>query len=203
MRSVVYIAVAVVVSASVVVPSVRACAQSPQTVQSIATGTRVRITAPGALTPARQAGQLLGIHADTLVLLPDGGAASLTLPLAEVTGVEMSRRRHRATGTGILIGVLAGGATGGVIGAATYQESKPSELIDPIGRSASAAAGGILGAVVGGVLGAFVGHAHQSDDWAKVPLAQRAAFFLSPNHLKVTPARRGVGLSLGLRFGGA
>ena len=205
MRSiVVYIAVSVIVSACVTVPSVRACAQSSQTVHSIANGTRVRITAPGALTPARQAGQLLGMRADTLVLLPDGREAPLALPVAEVTGVEVSRRSHRSTGTGILIGVLAGGATGVIVGAATYQESKPSQLIDPVGRSASAAAGGILGALVGGVTGAFVGHAHQSDDWAIVPPAQRAAaFLLAPNHLSITPRGRGIAWSLGLRFRGA
>ena len=204
MRSVVYIAVSVLVSGSAVVSTIPAGAQSPQSVGSIATGTRVRITAPAALTPARQAGRLLGLHADSLDLLPDGAESSRTIPLSDVVGAEVSRRRHRATGTGVLIGVLAGGATGGVIGAATYQESKPSELIDPIGRSASSAVGGVLGAVVGGVIGAFVGHAHQSDDWTKVPVVQRAATLLSaPNYLNITPAAGGVALTFGLRFGGA
>lgn len=212
--TVLYIAVAVLVAGSVLVPSVRARAQNPHAVQSIAAGTRVRITAPGALTPARQAGQLLALHPDTLVLLPDGSAASLALPLAGVTGIEVSRRRHRSTGTGILIGVLAGGATGAAVGAATYKTPKPSAgcadaqfICGPfgvLGRGGATTGGALLGAVVGGVVGGFVGHAHQSDDWATIPFARRAAALLSaPNHLSITPAKGGVALSFGLRFGGA
>lgn len=203
MRStVVYIAVAVLAPVSVVVPGLQAVAQGPAAVQSITAGTRVRITAPGAITPARQAGRLLSLQPDTVMMLPDGGAASVALPLANVAGIEVSQRQHRRTGTGILVGILAGGATGLLVGAATYQDSKPSQLIDPIGRSASAGVGGLLGAVVGGAAGGLVGHAHQSDDWTKVSLSQRAvALLMAPNHLSIAPGRGGVALLFGLRFG--
>ena len=195
---------------TVLVPNSLVRAQSPG---SLPPGTRIRITAPSALTPARQTGSVLALRSDTLLLQPDGGAESLALPLAAVTELEVGHRGHRSTGTGFLLGVLVGGATGAGVGAAAYQNPKPcpsSQSYCGFGnltsRGVDATVLGVLGGLVGGIVGAFVGHAHQSESWQQVPLALRAAQDgAASRHLGITtnPAGRGVALSIGLPFGGA
>jgi len=187
-------------------------AQAARDSAAFPSGTRVRVTAPGVLTPSRQSGRVLTSRSDTLSLQPDGGAAPFALPWAAVTNLEVSRGRRRSTLNGFAIGALVGGVSGAVIGAATYQETKPSAgcpgtedfcitgpLFD-IGRGGSAALLGGLGALVGGVTGALIGHAHERDMWEKVPLRLQPALL----HAKPTPlgaaAAPGATLSLALQF---
>lgn len=204
--------VAVILCIATVLPLHPSHAQAAHDSATFPSGTRVRVTAPGVLTPSRQSGRVLTSGADTLSLQPDGGAAPFVLPWAAVTDLDVSRGRHRSTFRGFVIGALVGGVSGAVIGAATYQETKPSAgcpgtedfcitgpLFD-IGRGGSAALAGGLGALVGGVTGALIGHAHQDDTWEKVPLRLQPARL----HAKPTPLGAGTApgatLSLALRF---
>lgn len=204
--------VVVILCIATVLPSHASHAQAARDSAAFPSGTRVRVTAPGVLTPSRQSGRVLTSRADTLSLQPDGGAAPFALPWAAVTDIDVSRGRHRSTLRGLVIGVLVGGVSGAVIGAATYQETKPSAgcpgtedfcitgpLFD-IGRGGSAALAGGLGALVGGVTGALIGHAHQDDAWEKVPLRlQPALLHARRTHLGATAAP-GATLSLALQF---
>jgi hypothetical protein len=187
-------------------------AQAPRAAATVTPGTRVRVTAPGALTPSRQAGRVLTTRADTLSLQPDDSVTVLTLPWTAITDLEVSRGQHRSTLNGAFIGALVGGVSGAVIGAATYEKSKPSggcggtqefcisgPLFD-IGRSGSAALAGALGAVVGGVTGALIGHAHQRETWEKVPLRLQPALLPTRPTLLGAAAAPGATLSLALRF---
>lgn len=204
--------VAVILCIATVLPLHPSHAQAAHDSATFPSGTRVRVTAPGVLTPSRQSGRVLTSGADTLSLQPDGGAAPFALPWAAVTDLDVSRGRHRSTFRGFVIGALVGGVSGAVIGAATYQETKPSAgcpgtedfcitgpLFD-IGRGGSAALAGGLGALVGGVTGALIGHAHQDDTWEKVPLRlQPALLHARPTHLGAGTAP-GATLSLALQF---
>lgn len=142
-----------------------------QTPRSLVSGTRVRITAPGTLTPERQTGRVLALRPDTLLLQPDGGAASLALPLTAVTDIEASHGRHRSTGVGILIGLLAGGATGAVVGAATYQ--KPPGGCDLVSAQPKSCSAFDLGrGFQTGVLGVLGGVARRGGGrlrWSRAP----------------------------------
>lgn len=204
--------VVVILCIATVLPSHPAHAQAARDSATFPSGTRVRVTAPGVLTPSRQSGRVLTSRADTLSLQPDGGAAPFALPWTAVTDLDVSRGRHRSTFRGFVIGALVGGVSGAVIGAATYQKTKPSggcpgtedfcitgPLFD-IGRGGSAALAGGLGALVGGVTGALIGHAHEDDTWEKVPLRlQPALLHARPTHLGAATVP-GATLSVALQF---
>ena len=178
-------------------------AQAPEL--ALAPGSRVRVTAPGVLTPARQSGRVLATSRDSLRVQLDGGADSLWLSRALFTELEVNRGPHRSTGKGIVLGMLSGAALGAVIGAATYQPPKPCANCwfgaPDFGQGGQALIAGVAGALVGAVVGAFVGHYHQSDGWERVPPGPLASLLRTgPDHLSVASGGRGAALSLALQF---
>lgn len=62
-------------------------AQAPEL--ALAPGARVRVTAPGALTPARQSGRVLAASRDSLRVQLDGSTDSLWLARALLTELEI------------------------------------------------------------------------------------------------------------------
>ncbi len=151
-------------------------------------GQRVRITAPGALTPTRQAGRLISIRGDTILMQPDGGAESLAVPRAAITDMEVSHGRHLSTGSGIIIGALVGGVAGAVAVAGTPGDKSScppqprgglgcgvGQSIDSALRPAAEIAAGVVGMIVGGAVGALIGHAHESENWESVSPGEKLA----------------------------
>jgi hypothetical protein len=150
---------------------------------TVAPGQRVRITTSGALAPVRQAGRVLSVQADSILLEPDGGAQPVAFPRFAITDMEVSRGQHRSTAAGIVIGVLGGGAAGVIAVAATPSKPGQDEL-DVISTGQAEAILGMFGAIVGGIVGGLVGHAHRSENWAQVPPLQK--FSVTP---MITPGR--------------
>jgi hypothetical protein len=186
-----------------VASAAKATAQSATTVSP---GARIRITAPGALSPAEQSGRLVSLRSDSLVLQPDGSESALAVPSASVTELDVSDGQHTRTGRGLAIGALVGAGVGAGIGAATYSnpECKGGNFGECLGAGIAAAGGrggraaalGLLGAVSGAVVGALVGHAHSSDDWRRVNNPVASLFRIVPEHLSVAPLPRGLAVSL-------
>ena len=90
-----------------------------QRVGPVAVGDRVRITSPA--LPAPLYGQVTGgVGADTITVATAGDAARVTLPIAAIQRIDVSRGRHAARGAaagvgiGAGIGLVAGGVAVGV-----------------------------------------------------------------------------------------
>ena len=183
-----------------------------QTTASIAPGTRIRVTAAGVLTPEQQAGRLIALRPDSLVLQPDG-AAVVTIPRSTIGEIDTSLGSHSATRRGLLIGLLTGAATGAALGAATWHEDtctsrglfgdespttfKCGSLFS---RGAWATGTGVAGGVVGLVVGALIGHAHTTEEWTRVGGRAGALLCFAPNHVAINPVRGGEELSIRMRM---
>ena len=145
------------------------------TIAGVSRGSRVRVATrdaePFVATLARDAG-------DTLVVeLPSG--ASLALPQARITRLEVSGGVQRRTWQGAGVGLLAGAGVGAIVGLATYHRSDCGDsqvgqaivcpLIDGVSREVTVYADALLIGAAGSVIGALVGHAGH-EKWIPVSL---------------------------------
>jgi hypothetical protein len=168
-------------------------------------GARVRVTAPTALTPRRQAGTMLALRGDSLVFQLEGRPDSVTLPMRQVTKLDVSRGEHSHGLEGMFLGALAGVAVGAVLESRASSQSDASSGCKDAGcafLSGAAAAGAsygnqflpLAGLLLGGIGGGIVGLAYESERWEHVP--PRTA-----GRVSVVPAPHGgVALSLAVRF---
>jgi hypothetical protein len=161
---------------------------------SLRPGARVRIatrddTKPRVTTVVAQKGDTL------LVRSPEFNI--LTLPLDEISQLEVSTGRHRNVVKGMVLGTGIGGTVGGLLGAVTYQPCESTEFMGcflaPKDRQESAVVGGVVGGVLGFVIGSLAGLARH-DDWKQVPLDARRVT------VNVAPRAHGAGLGVALEF---
>ena len=172
-------------------------------------GARIRVTAPGALTPEQQAGRLIALRLDSLLLQPDG-AAEVTIPRSAIGEIDTSLGRHTLTRRGLATGLLVGAATGAALGAAVWPKGAcvyhpavlflPAYTSDCRSSGERATLGGMLGAAAGLVAGGLIGHAHQTESWQRVGGLAGSVLRMVPDHLAINPVPRGVGLSIGMRM---
>ncbi len=137
-------------------------------------------------------GTLVSFSQDTLVMqLEDRAKHTLRIPFDRVSVIEVSQGRRRRTGRGAVIGLLAGGISGGVaLGAACAGSS--GSFIDCSDQVPGAALmGGMAGGAFGAVIGALIGLAISNEKW------EQTSFHHSRVH--VTPLRNGR-LALGMSF---
>ena len=153
-------------------------------------GARVRVTMsfpPGHALARYQSvtGSLLRLDADSVVV--QDGLRTVAIPRDGVTGVAMHtghRSRGQSLRRGALIGLVAGGAVGGVSAFASYEPCSSGEIFcfSRGGETAMGAiAGGLLGTLVGGLAGAIVG----GREWRSLPLApeSRVGILASPSRV--------------------
>jgi hypothetical protein len=172
-------------------------------------GARVRITAPTALAPTRQAGTVLGLAGDSLVLRLEGRKDSVTLPMREVTKLDVSRGEHSHGATGAVFGALAGLVVGVVVEARVSSGSDTGSNCKDAGcalLTGAAAAGAAAGAAIGNALipigclaagaigGGIIGLAFESERWEHVQPLPSGRVSLVPT------ANGSVALSLNIRF---
>ena len=152
-------------------------------------GQPVRVARPGVTLK----GTLQAVDQNTLTLQQDGGAP-IVVPRASIRSVDL-RQRESKRGLGVLVGVLAGGAIGYAVGAATSGpgchggETGLAHLctLDEIDKPA----GAVLGVLGGVILGALVA---PGDKWDNN---------VSLDHVRLSfgPTRgRGAGFSLAVGF---
>jgi hypothetical protein len=131
---------------------------------------------------------------------PSGGARTADTVMLARTAVrrfDVQRGTHRNAWNGLGLGLLSGGAIGGIVGAATYKPCNQTGFLACVmlpkstGESAAwgGAAGGALGLVVGTLVGAFI----VTDRW--VP-ADRA----SVSQVSIVPRANGVSAQLSVSF---
>ncbi len=148
-------------------------------IEPVAPGDRVRVTA-WSVVPGRPVGTVVSLGADTCVLEVEGRAEPLTLPLASVTRLEVSRGQESNVGKGALTGGLIGAAFGLFVGLIVGSDP------EFFGENAFANSVAVLGGAGIGV-GAIIGSLSTSDRWEEVPLERL--------HVSIVPQRHG-GLSV-------
>ncbi len=122
--------------------------------------TLVRVTrSDGEGPPA--VGTVVRVREDTLMVV--SGSAMTSIPRRGIERFEVSRGTTRATGRGALIGLVAGGGIGAVIGAASEHDALFSQGFN---IAAGAFSFGLLGAGVG----AIAGHASKRVRWEALPV---------------------------------
>ncbi len=142
-------------------------------------GQRVRVTTTAAGATS-EVGTLVSVSRDTIVLAGLRHTKRLGLdwavdtvrtavPVAAVTGLEVSVGRGNRAGTGFLIGAVAGALIGGAALPAAASAIGGGTTATGLGE----VAGGILlGGLVGGGVGALVGLTSERERWEPVPLEQ-------------------------------
>ena len=125
---------------------------------------RARVTTGGA-TGGPFVGQFLGARDDTLTIA--SGRQALDIPWEEISQVEIRYGWSRSTGRGALIGLLAGGAVGAAMGAASEDQS--TGFLD-LSKGAQIAAGAVTFGLLGAGIGAIAGHSIVHEKWEAVPL---------------------------------
>jgi hypothetical protein len=98
----------------------------------------------------------------SLVLAADTGLVHL--PLAHIQGIEVLAGRHGHALTGLLVGLLAGGAGAAVLGA-THNSDRPLD-------GYAVVLGGGLMVIGGAAIGTLAGALSHSDRWREVALPQ-------------------------------
>lgn len=162
---------------------------APQLVaaQSVAPGTRVRVTHPG---EGKRTGTFVSLTDDTLELRFEGRSEPSRLPLDQVTQLEVSHGKQRHLMRGAGIGFLVGGALGAATGAAAGSDCAPNEFMCP-GAGGGAIIGGVFIGTFGGILGLVAG-VIPSEKWERV--------VLQPRRISLDAAPSGRGARVGLSF---
>ena len=141
--------------------------------ESLASGSRVRVTAPECELRGQEA-TFRALRADTLIL------ETTECPLASVTHLDVSRGQKSHARLGTVIGFLTGALSGAVIGF-SLGDDRPLFGEEPFPFSAEnkAAIGFLLGGGGGAIIGWQIGKAVHGEQWEEVPL-ERLRVSLAP-----------------------
>lgn len=142
-------------------------------------GVRVRLTTP-VLQADQQMGNVVSATSDTIVFRSDTNPITRSIPVADISSIEISGGRETHRGRDALYGLVIGGGAGAILGAASYKKPDPRTcwfMCET--RSGDALAGGIAGGLVGTLVGAFiVGSFDKSERW--IPLKKSARVSIVP-----------------------
>ncbi len=155
-------------------------------------GARVRLTSP-TLESDQRIVRIVSPGTDTLVFQSERNPVTRRLALKDISAVERSLGEKRRTGSGAVIGLLAGAAIGGILGYTAQERTCENAgltgcLILPASAGQSAALGGIVGGLAGLLVGTTVGWLSKSERWQRVPLNGRPAVAPSPGGVVVSIA---------------
>ncbi len=141
-------------------------------------GARVRVSAP-TVAERPLLGTVVALEVETLIVDAQHYAHPLTLPLASLAWLEVSRgqksRTVRGAGIGFLVGGAAGLATAAIVCAIAGDCDPDSSYTGLVYASL-----GVLGAGVGALTGAIIGSTIKVDRWLDVPL-DRIRISLTPS----------------------
>jgi len=157
----------------------------------------VRITGNQAEQVVR--GRLSSVSGDTVGLRVADAFSShvVTVVLDQGRALQVRTGRKSQWLKGLAVGILVGGAAGGMIGAITYQPCvSQGEMFDCLmdfGQEFNIAAGASAGALLGGVLGTVIGASQGRETWA--PVSRGPA-----PRVRVAPAAGGIAVGVTLAF---
>ncbi len=144
--------------------------------ESLASGSRVRVTALDCGLRGRATLRFRALRADTLVL------DTTECPLASVTHLDVDRGQKSHARLGAVIGSLTGALSGAVIGF-SLGDDPPFLSRDggpfPFSAGNKAAIGFFLGGLGGAIIGVQIGSGFHDEQWEEVPL-ERLSVSLAP-----------------------
>ncbi len=165
-------------------------------------GDRVRVSTRDAAFPI--VGTVVSMASGRLVLAPEDGGASVTLPFGSVRQVDVSRGRSPSWGTTLrygALGALLGAATGALSGPlvmssdcrmVTGAEDNLGSCLLNLASGEDRARAAIMFGAVGFGIGAVIGTLIGSERWDEIPVGPVRIAFGRPTKPPVT-----VGLSFG------
>ena len=162
---------------------------------SLAPGARVRLAAPP-LGPRRVLRRVHVQRGDTLLLVPDRGARhdlgdTVTVALADVRQLEVSRGWRRRAIAGAFVGLALGVTAGAVHGHNRYDPGpRVCFILCKASRRSMVTRYALLGAYVGPPAGVFVGRFVLGDSWER----------LVPGTARVGVAPAAGGVRVGVRI---
>jgi hypothetical protein len=156
--------------------------------QSIAPGSRVRVTHPGEGT---RVGTVVALTADSLEVRFAGRSDAAHMSLDQVSRVDVSRGRERRVLRRAGVGFLVGAGVGAVTGAISESQCEPEKEFICLGADGGAFLGGMFFGALGGVVGAVAGLA-PSERWERVHVERPRIGIIAP----ATGNGRGFGLAL-------
>ena len=132
-------------------------------------GSRVRVTSP-ALVHRRAEGTMVERSAASLVLRPEGSAATLELPLEHVDRLQVATGSHRGTLRGAFTGLWSGLLLGLII----FEVDEADDEIDPeCGELQCFEPPFFVAMSLGGAaVGAGVGYFFHVTEWSDVPVGR-------------------------------
>jgi hypothetical protein len=147
--------------------------------------TRIRMTVASSLRPVT--GVVVAHRGDTLIVRTDADGRTMTVPLAQVIRLDVSRGATTNTRRGAVVGLGSGALVGLVLGAVTYKKPDCSDV--PFCLDFGPGPDMLVGASLGGVAGAFVGAVIGS---ARTEIWEPAEGILDERtRLGIAPAPRG------------
>ena len=151
-------------------------------------GARVRVTYTPTCPPQtvcagfrdrlKQIGTVVSWDGDTLHLDAERRTSpqvyALTVPRSSIIRLDVSWGKKSNAGLGTAIGLLAGGALGGLVGLGLFEEPEPCKGLlcfefGPENKSEAFWFGAMVGGLLGGAVGYLAG-SPGSDVWEEVPL---------------------------------
>ncbi len=146
--------------------------------QPLAPSDRIRVSVSKVQGKRFFVGSLVALDADTLKIWINRCEWDLTrflenqvsLPLASVTKVEVSRGKKSNGLIGAGIGALVGAGTGAVIGFSLGDDPPLFGEPFPFSAERKAAILALLGGGIGAIIGALIGAKVESEYWEEVPL---------------------------------
>lgn len=181
------IVLCITVAGSLLVSNTSFAAAQSSTV--LAPGARLRLITPR-LEASQQTVTVISASADSVQFMSDGYQITRTIPISEISAVEVRTFGERP----FLRNMFIGGAIGGVLGAAlayaAYEECEDCWLF-VTSRDRDTAGGALLGGLTGVVGGLAVAAFQRGERWTRIPLNATVALSPTPDGRFALTFKRG------------
>lgn len=137
-----------------------------------APGARLRLITPR-LDSSQQTVTVISATSDSVVFRSEGNAVARTIPLSDITAVDVRSYGERPFLRNMLIGAAIGAGAGAVLAAGAYEECQ--DCYFATSRSAETAGGALVGSLAGLLGGLAVAAFQREERWTRIPLNASAA----------------------------
>lgn len=146
-------------------------AAEQESAQLLEPGARVRLTSclGPVISTCRWSGTVSSWNRDSVLVRPEGREATVGLPAASLTRIELSRGRGGHAGMGAVIGAVPGLLFLASSAVSWPEDFDPPLTPDPCAKACALTTSFGIG-VFGGALGAFIGSAVKTERWETLQL---------------------------------
>jgi hypothetical protein len=142
-----------------------------------APGARLRLITPR-LDASQQTVTVISATSDSIVFRSETNPALRTIPLSDISAVEVRSHGERPFLRNMLIGSAVGAGTGALMASVAYKECEDCWF--STSRSAETAGGALVGSIAGLLGGLAVAAFQRGERWTRIPLNATVALQPSP-----------------------